>query len=40
MTIAFGACLVVSAALFLYMAHKNYSTIDINYWTIASSFPL
>ena len=31
---------MVSAALFLYMVHKNYSTIDINYWTIAVLIPI
>ena len=40
MTIAFGACLVVSAAVFVYMAAKNYSNIDANYWMIVILVPL
>ena len=40
MTIAFGTCLVISAAVFVYMAQKNYSNIDVNYWMIVILIPL
>lgn len=40
MAIAYGACLVASAAVFVYMAQKNYSTIDANYWLIVALVPV
>lgn len=40
MTIAYGACLVLSAAIFVYMAQKNYSNIDSNYWMIVILVPI
>ena len=40
MTIAYGACLVVSAAVFVYMASKGYSNIDANYWLIVILVPI
>lgn len=40
MTIAYGACLLVSAAVFVYMVQKNYSNIDVNYWTIVVLVPI
>ena len=40
MTIAYGACLIVSAAVFVYMAQRNYSSIDTNYWMIVILVPI
>ena len=40
MTIAFGACLVVTAVVFVYMVQKNYSNIDANYWMIVVLVPV
>ena len=40
MTIAYGACLAVSAAIFVYMAQKNYASIDANYWMIVILIPV
>ena len=40
MTIAFGACLAVAAAVFVYMAQKIYSNTDVNYWMIVILIPL
>ena len=40
MTIAYGTCLVIAAAVFVYIAHKNYSNIDANYWLIVILIPV
>ena len=40
MAIAFGASLLVSVAILLYMAQKNYSDIDANYWMIVILTPI
>ena len=40
MTIAFGACLVVTAAIFVYMAQKDYDNINANYWLIVILTPV
>lgn len=40
MAIAYGACLLVAAAVFVYMAQKNYSNIDINYLMIVILVPI
>ena len=40
MAILYGACLLVSVAVFVYMAQKDYSSIDMNYWTIAILVPI
>ena len=40
MAMAYGACFLVSAAVFVFMAQKGYSGIDVNYWTIAVLVPI
>lgn len=40
MTALYGTALLISMALLLYMAHKNYENIDIHYWTYMVLIPL
>ena len=39
-TTGYGACLIISIVLLLYMAQKNYENVDIYYWSIIVLVPL
>lgn len=39
-TIGYGICLLISVGVFIYMAQKNYNTIDVDYWTIVILVPI
>ncbi len=40
MPTVFGICLIISVAVFIYMAQKNYNNIDIYYWTLVVLIPV
>ena len=39
-TILYGICLIIAAAMFIYMAQKNYYNIDIYHWTMLVLIPV
>ena len=40
MEIVYGICLIVSIAVVVFMAQKNYENIDVQYWSIVIMIPL
>ena len=40
MSVVFGSCLAISVLVFIYMAQKNYNTVNVYFWTLEVLLPI